>query len=60
VSTVGGYVTHLLGHLPKSGEQVKIDDYRVTVAQADGRRVEQLHFKKISDASVAATKSNVA
>ena len=60
VSTVGGYVTHLLGHLPKSGEQVKIDNYRVTVSQADGRRVEQLHFKKISDASVAATKSNVA
>ncbi|MGH8100167.1 MAG: hemolysin family protein [Chthoniobacterales bacterium] len=60
VSTVGGYVTHLLGHLPKQGEQVKIDHYRVTVSQTDGRRVEQLHFKKISDASVAATKSNVA
>ena len=60
VSTVGGYVTHLLGHLPKQGEQVKIDNYRVTVSQTDGRRVEQLHFKKISDASVAATKSNVA
>src|SRR5690349_7250499 len=42
VSTVGGYVTHLLGPLPKSGGQVKIDDCRVTVAQADGRRVEQL------------------
>ena len=22
VSTIGGYVTHLLGHLPKQGEQV--------------------------------------
>lgn len=60
VSTVGGYVTHLLGHLPKQGEQVKIDNYRVTVSQTDGRRVEQLHFKKMSDASVAVTKSNVA
>lgn len=60
VSTVGGYVTHLLGHLPKQGEQVKIDNYRVTVSQTDGRRVEQLHFKQMSDASVAATKSNVA
>jgi CBS domain containing-hemolysin-like protein len=27
VSTIGGYVTHLLGHLPKQGEQVKIDNY---------------------------------
>src|SRR6266581_9543630 len=32
VSTIGGYVTHLLGHLPKTGEQVKIDGYLVTVS----------------------------
>jgi CBS domain containing-hemolysin-like protein len=48
VSTLGGYVTHLLGHLPKQGEQVKIENYLVTVAQADGRRVRQLHFKKLA------------
>ena len=48
VSTIGGYVTHLLGHLPKQGEQVKIDHYLVTVSQSDGRRVNQLHFKKLS------------
>src|SRR5213082_1154480 len=50
VSTVGGYVTHLLGHLPKTGEQVKIDNYLVTVSQADSRRVKQLNFKKLSEA----------
>jgi CBS domain containing-hemolysin-like protein len=49
VSTVGGYVTHLLGHLPKQGEQVPIENYVVTVAQTDGRRVGQLHFKKMAD-----------
>jgi magnesium and cobalt exporter, CNNM family len=49
VSTVGGYVTHLLGHLPKQGEQVPIEDYIVTVSQTDGRRVGQLHFKKMAD-----------
>jgi len=49
VSTIGGYVTHLLGHLPKQGEQVKIGNYLVTVSQTDGRRVNQLHFKKLSD-----------
>ena len=53
VSTIGGYVTHLLGHLPKTGEQVKIDDYMVTVSQADDRRVKQLNFKKLSDAATA-------
>ena len=46
VSTIGGYVTHLLGHLPKQGEQVRIGDYLVTVTQTDGRRVGQLHFQK--------------
>jgi CBS domain containing-hemolysin-like protein len=49
VSTIGGYVTHLLGHLPKTGEQVKIDNYVVTVSQADNRRVNQLHFKKLTE-----------
>ena len=46
VSTIGGYVTHLLGHLPKQGEQVRINDYVVTISQTDGRRVGQLHFRK--------------
>jgi CBS domain containing-hemolysin-like protein len=46
VSTIGGYVTHLLGHLPKQGEQVQIGDYLVTVSQSDSRRVKQLHFRK--------------
>jgi len=46
VSTIGGYVTHLLGHLPKQGEQVRINDYLVTISQTDGRRVGQLHFRR--------------
>lgn len=53
VSTIAGYVTHLLGHLPKQGEQVKIDDYVVTVTQADARRVKQLHFRKMEEAKPA-------
>src|SRR5438309_1008384 len=62
VSTIGGYVTHLLGHLPKQGEQVKIDIYLVTVSQTDARRIRQLHFKKLSDAQTVApaTKRDVA
>src|SRR5437899_11304138 len=62
VSTIGGYVTHLLGHLPKHGEQVKIDNYLVTITQTDGRRVGQLHFKKMSESAAAApaTKPDVA
>ena len=60
VSTIGGYVTHLLGHLPKQGEEVKIDNYCVTVTQSDTRRIRQLHFRKLSESkSEAATKPDV-
>ena len=55
VSTIGGYVTHLLGHLPKQGEELQIGDFQVTVTQADNRRIHQLHFRKRSDSSVPAT-----
>src|SRR6266513_1062227 len=56
VSTIGGYVTHLLGHLPKQGEQVRIEDFLVTISQTDGRRVGQLHFRKMSPAASPETK----
>ncbi len=46
VSTIGGYITHLLGHLPKPGEHVSIDDYEATVTKADNRRVIQLQFRR--------------
>lgn len=61
VSTIGGYVTHLLGHLPKEGEQVRIENYIATIVQTDGRRVGQLHFRKAEEPSdVPATKPDVA
>lgn len=46
VSTIGGYVTRLIGRLPQQGERVTIDGYEVTITQCDGRRVGQLHFKR--------------
>jgi CBS domain containing-hemolysin-like protein len=53
VSTIGGYVTHLLGHLPRQGETVQIENYCATVTRTDGRRVLQLHFRKRNDAPAA-------
>ena len=46
VSTIGGYITQLLGHLPVRGEKVSIGDYTATVAETDGRRILKVHFKK--------------
>ena len=48
VATIGGYVTHLLGHLPKVGEKVTIEEYEVITTKADQRCVKQLHFKRLS------------
>ena len=46
VSTIGGYITQLLGHLPVRGEKVSIGDYTATVADTDGRRILKVHFKR--------------
>jgi CBS domain containing-hemolysin-like protein len=45
-STIGGYVTELLRHLPARGESIRIGDFTATVAETDGRRILVLNFKK--------------
>ena len=47
VSTVGGYITQLIGHLPAVGEKTRIDEFEVTVTKSDGRRVIEVNFKRI-------------
>ena len=49
VSTIGGYLTHELGHLPKKGETVRIDGFEFTVSQTDGRRVVSVHAKRCAE-----------
>ena len=49
VSTVGGYITHLTGHLPAVGEQVKIAPFQVTVTKADDRRVLEARFQRLKN-----------
>ncbi len=46
VSTIGGYVTHLFGHLPKEGEKISSDGFDFTVKQTDGRRIISVHAKR--------------
>jgi CBS domain containing-hemolysin-like protein len=47
VSTVGGYITQLIGHLPRGGEKTRVEDFDVTITKADGRRVHEVHFKRV-------------
>ena len=39
-------VVRQFGHLPSKGEQLRLDGYTVTVEQTDGRRVQQLRFRR--------------
>jgi CBS domain containing-hemolysin-like protein len=53
VSTIAGYITQLLDHLPQRGDEVLIGNYRVTVKESDRRRVLKVHFKNLSSSSIA-------
>jgi CBS domain containing-hemolysin-like protein len=61
VSTIGGYITSQVGHLPGVGETAEIEGYEATVKAMDGRRILRLHFKRRSaiteDAANAAAAS---
>ncbi|MFN0129442.1 MAG: hemolysin family protein [Verrucomicrobiales bacterium] len=57
VSTVGGYVTEKVGHLPTLGETIEIeDDWLATVTRTDGHRVVQLQFRRATSENAAAGK----
>jgi magnesium and cobalt transporter len=45
--TIGGLVTHAIGHLPQRGEKVQIGDYRFTVVRADSRRIRLLNVERL-------------
>lgn len=47
VSTVGGYVTHVIGRLPKIGEIVNIGGYEAKVTLADERSVSEVRFRRL-------------
>lgn len=48
VTTVGGYITQQLGRFPKVGESMEILGWEAKVTSTDGRRVGQVHFRKLA------------
>lgn len=58
VTTLGGYVTHQLGHIPKQGEKIVIEKYEVTAIKVDARRVTHLHFKRVMISDSEDSESN--
>jgi len=49
VTTVGGYLTQQLGRFPEIGETVEVLGYEAKVTSTDGRRVGQVHFRKLPE-----------
>ncbi|MCP5535290.1 MAG: HlyC/CorC family transporter [Akkermansiaceae bacterium] len=47
ITTVGGYITRELGYIPELEETLVVEGYEATVTSTDGRRVEQVLFRKI-------------
>ena len=55
VTTIGGYITQQLERFPLVGESIEILGYEAKVTSTDGRRVGQIHFRKLpSEAEEAA------
>lgn len=50
VTTVGGYITQQLGRFPEVGETLEVLGYEARVTSTDGRRVGQIHFRKLVSA----------
>ena len=51
VTTIGGHITQQLGRFPEVGEAVDVLEYEARVTSADGRRVGQIHFRKLPGGS---------
>lgn len=49
VTTVGGYITQQLERFPEVGESIVILGYEAKVTSTDGRRVGQIHFRKLEE-----------
>lgn len=49
VSTLSGFIIQKLGHVPREGEAVEIGGYHATITRTDGRRILQVHCRKLPE-----------
>jgi len=48
--TVGGLILQKFSHLPKAGEKIEFDDFKVRVVQAESRGIKLLHITRLLEA----------
>ena len=51
--TVGGYVIHLLGHVPHPGEEVRDKNLSLTVVESDERKVRKVRVRQLQSLPAA-------
>ena len=56
--TIGGLVTHELGHLPERGEEVSIGQFHFKIISANSRRINNLQVSLLSEKEVAETEND--
>jgi putative hemolysin len=47
IQTIGGYVLHLLGHIPEEGEHTECNGYRFEVVDMERQRIDKLLVSKV-------------
>lgn len=47
VSTIGGFLTNLMGRIPESGETAPVGDYQATIVESDERAVQVIRFERM-------------
>ena len=57
IETIGGLVMGRLGHVPRRGEKIDIDNYRFEILRADSRRVYLLKVTPVEQPNRPTTKS---
>ncbi|RKY75445.1 hypothetical protein DRQ00_10515, partial [candidate division KSB1 bacterium] len=43
--TINGLILQTVGRIPKTGEQIQIDHYRIKIIKASGKRVEIVNLR---------------
>lgn len=57
-STVGGYVTEQMGHVPRLGETLRVDGLMITVREADDNRVVRVDVERLASPEPPTTDDN--
>jgi magnesium and cobalt transporter len=46
VNTVGGLIFEVVGHVPKAGQELELDGFRIVVERVNRRRVDRVYFER--------------